>query len=158
MLGFSVKAWFPNQTHNSDAEYWRFNEVTENCGLRFFPLILDLKVNLYGPRAPGLSQIHWSRLCELFFFVITTAMNREMEPSMKFSCSLQCEARIVRVTLSMTLDQWEVELGDNPTNRERGERTQTDSIHSPQSNCAHQYSSECCSCCCGQSWLKAELT
>ena len=76
MLGSSVKAWFSKQTHNSDAEYWRFNEVTENCGLRLFPLSLDLKVNLYGPRAPGLSRIHWNCRCELFFFVITIAMNR----------------------------------------------------------------------------------
>ena len=55
--------------------------MTENCGLRLFPLSLDLKVNLYGPRAPGVSRIHWSWLCELFLFVITTAMNRVLPPT-----------------------------------------------------------------------------
>ena len=57
--------------------FGRFTEVAENCDLRLFPLILDLKVNLYGLRAPGLSQIYWIWLCELFSFVITSAMNRE---------------------------------------------------------------------------------
>ena len=42
-------------------------------------------------------------------------------PMTKFSCSLQCEARIVRVTRRLRLDQSEGEFVINPTNREGAE-------------------------------------
>ena len=50
----------------------------ENCDLRLFPLIPDLTVNCSGPRTPVQCQIHWSWLCELFFFVTTLPMNRDL--------------------------------------------------------------------------------
>ena len=43
-------------------------------------------------------------------------------PLVRSTCSLQCEARSVRVTLTLSGGQWAAEIIDDPTNEEPGEK------------------------------------